>query len=119
MGDLSEHFSRREFECKGHGHRGHRAHAVFVSAHLVQHLEKLRAIVGKPLRILSGHRCAWWNARVGGARASQHVRGTAADIPQGYATVAQAEQAGFVGIGIKAGSAVHVDLRDKPARWHY
>ncbi|MEM8921607.1 MAG: D-Ala-D-Ala carboxypeptidase family metallohydrolase, partial [Pseudomonadota bacterium] len=35
-------------------------------------LERLRALVGKPLVINSGHRCAQWNAAVGGAPLSMH-----------------------------------------------
>lgn len=44
---------------------------------------------------------------------------TAADIPSGYATVAQAEQAGFTGIGNSGPWATHVDVRPRPARWSY
>jgi uncharacterized protein YcbK (DUF882 family) len=119
MGDLSPHFSRTEFRCKGTGKPGHPAHDTVVSSHLVQHLEKLRSIVGRPLPIVSGYRCRWWNAKVGGAPAGQHPLGTAADIPAGYATVRQAEQAGFTGIGNRGQWAVHVDVRPRRARWTY
>lgn len=119
MGDLSAHFNRSEFRCHGFGHAGHPDHPTNVDGRLVAHLEQLRAIVGKPLRIVSGHRCPWWNKRVGGAARSQHMSGTAADIPKGYATVAQAERAGFNGIGNKGQWAVHVDVRANRARWHY
>lgn len=119
MGDLSAHFSRSEFRCHGIGKPGHPPHGDVVSPELVTRLERLRAIVGKPLKIVSGYRCPWWNAKVGGAKASQHMKGTAADIPRGYATVAQAEQAGFDGIGNKGRSAVHVDVRGRRARWRY
>lgn len=119
MGDLSAHFSRSEFRCHGTGKVGHPPHSTLVSPELVRRLEVLRQVVGKPLRIVSGHRCRWWNTRVGGARASQHLLGTAADIPNGYATVAQAESAGFTGIGTKGPYAVHVDVRPARARWRY
>ncbi len=120
MGDLSKHFSRVEFRCRGEGMAGHRAHDTLVDPHLVDHLEKLRAIAGGlPIRILSGHRCRWHNERVGGAAGSQHVKGTAADIPAGCATVAEAEAAGFTGIGSSGAWAVHVDVRPFPDRWLY
>lgn len=119
MGDLSAHFSRREFACKGAGKPGHPAHQTVVSSTLVARLERLRAIVGRPLPIVSGHRCRWWNARVGGASRSRHIYGDAADIPFGYATVAQAAAAGFDGIGNKGQWAVHVDTRGYRARWSY
>lgn len=116
MGDLSAHFSRSEFACKGTSHSAHAA----VSPHLVQHLERLRALKGgRPLRIVSGVRCAKHNAAVGGASRSQHLYGTGADIPEGYATVADAARAGFTGIGSKGVWAVHVDVRRTPARWAY
>ena len=120
MGDLSEHFSRSEFRCHGFGHRGHPNHDTHVDLELVGRLEMLRTNAGgRPLRIVSGHRCAWWNSRVGGASRSQHLVGRAADIPAGYATVAQAAAVGFKGIGRKGTSAVHVDTRAHPARWAY
>lgn len=113
MGDLSPHFSRREFDCRD----GTRAnpHPKLIAA-----LERLRELVGgRPLRIVSGYRSPAYNARVGGAAQSQHVRNTAADIPRGYATVAQAEAAGFTGIGSSGPYAVHVDVRARKARWKY
>lgn len=119
MGDLSAHFSRSEFRCRGFGQPGHPDHPTHVSAHLIQHLERLRSIVARPCRIVSGERCSWWNQRVGGAKASKHLTGEAADLVEGYATVAQAEQAGFTGIGSKRGWAIHVDVRPRRARWYY
>lgn len=119
MGNLSPHFSLSEFTCHGGRRPGHPSHMTTVSPHLVAHLEDLRRIVGRPLPIVSGHRCPWWNRRVGGAARSQHLTGTGADIPPGYATVAQAELAGFKGIGRKGSWAVHVDVRASKARWEY
>lgn len=110
---LSEHFVEKEFACRHCGR-------VRVDPHLVQHLEKLRRIVGRPLRIVSGYRCPEWNRRVGGARGSLHLLGQAADIPAGYATPLQARRAGFVGIGVAGKWATHVDVRTgPPARWWY
>lgn len=117
---LSEHFDSEEFRCVGRTTPGHPAHRVLVDRHLVAHLEDLRAIVGRPLRIVTGHRCVWWEVYRGRSGTSQHVRGRAADIPSGYATVSQAESAGFVGIGRSGPWAVHVDVRTgPPARWRY
>lgn len=113
MGDLSPHFSRREFDCKDG------SHAAPVPE-LVAALERLRALVGRPLRIVSGYRTVAYNKRVGGAPRSQHLYNRAADIPEGYATVDQAERAGFTGIGSRGRWAVHVDVRPgRPARWRY
>ena len=43
-------------------------------------LEPLRAFVGGPIVISSGYRCNALNVKVGGAYASQHTLGEAADI---------------------------------------
>lgn len=112
MGDLSPHFSASEF-------RDHRTGAVKVDPRLVQCLESLRSLVGRPLRIVSGYRTVATNRAVGGAPKSQHLYGKAADIPAGYATVHQAELAGFTGIGNRGQWAVHVDVRRNRARWQY
>lgn len=112
MGDLSPHFSASEFACRHCGE-------VFVHPVLVCCLEELRRTVGRPLRIVSGYRCDVHNRAVGGARLSQHRLGTAADIPSGYATEAQAARAGFLGIGTSGRWATHVDVRPHRARWSY
>lgn len=107
MGDLSPHFSRSEFDC----HDGQIAHPA---PELVQRLELLRSATGRPCRIVSGYRDAAYNARIGGARDSRHIHNDAADLESGYATLAQAEAAGFRGIGVCRGWAVHVDCRPGP-----
>lgn len=43
-------------------------------------LEPLRARFGWPLVPISWYRTAWYNASVGGAKASQHLTASAADI---------------------------------------
>lgn len=45
-----------------------------------QVLEPLRSFVGKPIIITSGYRCNQLNVKVGGAYASQHTLGEAADL---------------------------------------
>jgi uncharacterized protein YcbK (DUF882 family) len=87
---------------------------------LTAHLEQLRARRGRPIRIVSGYRCPPHNRNVAGAPDSQHMYGTAADLPLGAASVHDAEAAGFIGIGTQGEWAVHVDMRDGPqARWSY
>lgn len=106
MGDLSPHFSRSEFVDSTTGKVGADL------SHLVEHLEVLRGLCGdRPLRIVSGWRSVGTNARVGGVRRSQHLYGRAADIPVGYASPADAREAGFTGVGICGEWAVHVDVR--------
>nr|CRY97668.1 hypothetical protein [uncultured prokaryote] len=115
MGDLSTNFSRHEFQSKD----GATLPKDYPTRELVGRLEGLRAIVGSPMTILSGHRSYDHNRAVGGATKSEHLYGRAADLEDGYATVDQAAAAGFRGIGEKDGYATHVDVRAIPARWSY
>lgn len=114
MGDLSAHFSRGEFACSHCG-------KVKVTTPLVQLLERIRAAhYPKGLRVVSGYRCEEHNRAVGGATASQHMRGMAADILPRM-TLAQAKACGAKGIGIQdaTGLVVHVDVGPARKPWHY
>ena len=73
MGDLSQNFSRSEFMCKCCGE-------AKVEPGLVAALQELRDLAGAPITVISGYRCPKHNAAVGGAKASQHMLGKAADI---------------------------------------
>lgn len=116
MGDLSPHFSRHEFRCRcGCG-------GAIVDPHLVEHLETLRRMKGnKPIRIVSGYRCASHNAAVGGSKRSQHLVGRAADLEHGLdVSSTMAARAGFTGIGTSKGRVTHADVRKPPrAHWTY
>lgn len=76
-GDLSPHFSRAEFNQKRDPLP---VDQVKVSPELVAKLEKLRQVVGRPIKINSGYRSPEYNKKVGGAKHSQHMDGRAADI---------------------------------------
>jgi hypothetical protein len=43
-------------------------------------LEKIRSVIGLPIRITSGYRCEALNRLVGSHKSSQHIQGRAADI---------------------------------------
>lgn len=118
MGNLSAHFDSSEFTCRcGCG-------ACKVSPRLIDALEELRALIGKPIHVISGRRCPKHNKAVGGATRSQHMRGTAADITvrdmspawvKRYVERVESFQEG--GIGTYPVFA-HVDVRrNGPARW--
>lgn len=106
MGDLTEHFSRREFTVDGR----RIAHAD-PPKDLVVRLEALRRRTGRPLPLLSWLRTATYNRSVGGARRSWHLRGMAVDIAERLVTVDEALAAGFTGIGVRNGWVVHLDIR--------
>lgn len=111
---ISPHFRREEFDSRD-------GTPALMDRTLIAALENLRDIAGgRPLRIVSGYRSPADNSRVGGAAGSQHLVGRAADIPAGYATLAQAVEAGFTGIGTSGRWATHVDVRrGHLARWRY
>lgn len=118
MGKLSEHFSEDEFRCRCCGKLPERG----MNPELIERLELLRALVGRPLVPNSGYRCSRHNAEVGGAANSQHMKGTAADILAAGIGVEElaraAEKVGFRGIGrYKRKGFVHVDVRSRKARW--
>ena len=123
MGDLTKNFNRSEFACKGANCCGHSAP---VSLELVEGLQFLRDMAKVPLLITSGFRCNKHNSTMKppGAKNSQHIYGTAADIatPKGWAAKELYDLAEslmlFDGIGIYDWG-VHVDVRGTKARWDH
>lgn len=88
---LSEHFGLDEFTRSATAMRLRidntpKPDAMANLRALCRELEKVRAITGKPLRILSGYRAPKVNAAVGGAKHSYHMDGLAADFdpPSGW-----------------------------------
>lgn len=101
-GMCGEFFAFREFKSKGNGW-------IRVHPRLVNRLDALRRATG-PIYVVSGYRDPAHNVAVGGAKNSQHVYGTAADIND--VSVSAARDAGFSGIGISPdGTVAHVDVR--------
>ncbi len=117
MGDLSENFSRYEFRC-------HHCSLVGVDIELIPVLEDLRAWAGDIVHIISGFRCAEWNASpsVGGGRLSFHLTGRAADIKAAGKTPNQVQKyllrkyPDKYGIGMY-NTFTHIDVRSTKGRW--
>lgn len=108
-GLLSQHFRAREFACK---------HCGWIKTHrvLLAGLEKIRPAGG--LAVVSGYRCPQHNRDIGGASNSQHLYGTAADIPPIYTLKQIRAMRLFSGIEYRGATAgvYHVDVRaDGPA----
>jgi hypothetical protein len=75
-------------------------------------------------QITSGYRDPETNARVGGAKGSQHLHGRALDLSTAGMTDEQRQKlleaamnAGARGVGIYPSGALHLDTRDTPAFW--
>ena len=109
---LSGHFSESEMSC----HHCGQLPAGGISGVLLDGLERLRTIVGKPIYVTNAYRCPEHNAAVGGVSNSQHVHGTAADIyvdGMGVWELANICKQIFDGVGEYYGQEfVHVDMRD-------
>lgn len=119
---LSENFNVAEFACHGSGC----CSTVKIDEQLVSYVQKIRNHFGKSVTITSGYRCEKHNKSVGGATASRHAKGQAADIVVdgvAPATVAKyAESIGIKGIGLyetaKDGYFVHIDTRTSKSFWY-
>lgn len=128
MGDLSKHFSRSEFACKGVDCCGGVAP---ISERLIAALEALRELAclefpDAPVAffVASGFRCLKHNRTLGSRDSSLHTLGMAADIqphglyPHHLALLAeQIPDFAAGGIGVYP-TFVHLDVRTGgPARW--
>ncbi len=87
-------------------------------------LEQVQSLLGAPIEISSGYRCPELNAAVGGAAASQHMQGLAADfICPGFGTpleVARAIERSDVAFDqciLEWGEWVHLSFARAP-RWN-
>lgn len=99
------HFSRAEMGCRHCG-------AVYHWPEFMHRLQAARSRSDQPFHVLSAHRCALHNARIGGAPFSQHLR-LAADISlRGHSPrrlLESCEAAGFTGFGFYS-TFLHIDL---------
>ena len=138
-GLLSDHFRARELQSKGDG-------SCWIHRDLLAALEELRKNVGRPLVLRSAWRDVAHNRSVGGATASQHTYGAAAeldaisvrlsagahifagraaDFDQGYVTLDDCRDLKiFSGLGHRNGWVTHVDVRtsrspSSPSVWQY
>ena len=113
---LSENFTSTEFECKCG-----KCQTVKISKQLVSYLQAIRSHFKKPITINSGFRCAAHNSAVGGARASKHTLGQAADIVvdgvKPIEVARYAESLGIKGIGLYD-SFTHIDTRTTKFFWY-
>jgi len=117
MGDLSANFSQAEFAC-------HCCGELKIVQGLIDALEQLRTLAGKPVLIHDGYRCTAHNQEVGGVSDSEHTRGVAADVAipglslqEMYDLAMQVPTLARGGIGVYDGGFLHLDVRPHAARW--
>lgn len=124
MAKITKNFSLEEFKCKDGSDIPNSALLNIVE--LARNLEVLRTAINKPIVINSGYRSPKYNAKIGGVKDSQHLRGTAADIrvagmtPKEVALVIEGLiESGKMkegGIGVYP-TFTHYDIRNRKARW--
>ena len=124
MAKITKNFSLEEFKCKDGSDIPNTALLNIVE--LARNLEVLRTAINKPIVINSGYRSPKYNAKIGGVKDSQHLRGTAADIrvagmtPKELAEVIEElikrKKMKEGGIGIYP-NFTHYDIRGIKARW--
>lgn len=104
-------FDPSEFACRHCGEN-------YIWPEFLDKLQHARSEVGRPFVVLSGHRCALHNARVGGAPLSQHLK-LAVDISvKGHnrtQLLGACREAGFTGFGFYH-TFLHIDL-GRPREW--
>lgn len=130
---VSDHFHVHEFaQPARHGLPSEPYPIDWIGSRLIflcDALEILREeLGGRPIRILSGFRSKRYNARIGGARRSEHMEGRAADISVGGVTPAEVHATALRlynenririgGLGSYK-TFTHIDVRDgrRIARW--
>ena len=121
---LTKNFLLREFRCKdGTGVPDEYMDNV---KELAENLQVLRDHLEKPIRIISAYRTPTYNRKIDGARRSQHLTASAADIkikgmePQEVKEVVEElVKKGLMkqgGIGLYR-TFLHYDIRSKKVRW--
>ena len=123
--DSSEHFSRKELQCKYSGQ-------CEMNPDFLARVEELRIAFGKPLRVSSGYRSADHPVKrvktERGKSTGYHTRGEALDFlvhgEDAHRLLKLAIDLGFKGIGISQkghfnSRFIHLDHRSEPAMWSY
>lgn len=115
---LSKSFISTEFDC----HCKRKTCTItLIDTDLIKRLQIKRNLFGKPMTIISGHRCNLHNQSLPNAKpGSFHLIGKAADIEvEGMSHPDLQKQCeDFDGLG-KGVNITHVDVRGYKARWRY
>ena len=118
-----KNFTPKEMQCQHCGADG-------IKPELMNALQKLREVYGKPMRITSGYRCPQHPIEAKKASPGAHAFGLAVDIgvdgADAYKVLQLAFELGFTGIGVQqkgTGRFIHLDVVEKdlprPTVWSY
>ena len=116
-------FKASEFKCQ-------HCQADGIRAELLDRLQELRNIYGKPMRITSGYRCPQHPIEAKKTAPGAHALGIACDVgvegSEAHKILEIAFRLGFAGIGVQqkgTGRFIHLDIRNGelpgPAVWSY
>ena len=124
MDKITTNFSLEEFKCKDGSEIPNDVLPNIIE--LANNLQVLRDAIGKSITINSGYRSPKYNAKIGGVKDSQHVKGKASDLrvsgmtPKELAEVIEElikrKKMKEGGIGIYP-NFTHYDIRGTKARW--
>ena len=124
MTKLTKNFSLKEFRCKD----GTDVPDEYMDnvQELAENLQVLRDHLGKSIRVISGYRSPKYNRKIDGARRSQHLTASGADIKitgllpvEIKVIILDLIREGKMkegGIGVYKGF-LHYDIRGKKVRW--
>ena len=125
MSKLTKNFSLKEFRCKD----GTDVPDEYMDnvQELAENLQVLRDHLGKSIRVISGYRSPKYNRKIDGARRSQHLTASGADIKikgllpvEIKVIILDLIREGKMkegGIGVYKGF-LHYDIRGKKVRWY-
>jgi uncharacterized protein YcbK (DUF882 family) len=125
MTKLTNNFSLREFRCKD----GTDVPDEYMDnvQELAENLQVLREHLGKSIRVISGYRSPKYNRKIDGARRSQHLTASGADIKikgllpvEIKVIILDLIREGKMkegGLGAYKGF-LHYDIRGKKVRWY-
>ena len=124
MAKITTNFSLEEFKCKDGSDIPNKELSNIII--LAKQLQVLRDTIDKPIQINSAYRSPKHNAKIGGVKNSQHVKGKASDItvkgmtPKEVALIIEGliEKGKMLqgGLGVYS-TFVHYDIRGTKARW--
>ncbi len=118
MGDISTHFSRKDFTC----HCG--CGLTIINTTLLSRLEAVRNHFNSPVIVECTCRCPAHNKMVGGEPKSKHLSGEAADIkvvgvsPDTVWKYFEESFPNTGGLG-RYNTFTHIDVRPEKARWDF